>query len=99
MSVLQVEQPSYMTEDLTIFEGEARKFMERECVPHVEQRIKHDHIDRETWNKAGRAGLLLASTPDDYGGSGGTFAHEAVLIDLLGKNEITRASCRGKEET
>ena len=85
MSVLQVEQPSYMTEDLTIFEGEARKFMERECVPNVDKWIKQHHVDRETWNKAGKAGLLLASTPDDYGGSGGTFAHEAVLIDLLGK--------------
>jgi acyl-CoA dehydrogenase len=85
MSVLEVEKPSYMTEDLQIFEGEAGKFMERECVPNVDKWIKQHAVDRETWNKAGKAGLLLASTPDDYGGSGGTFAHEAVLIDLLGK--------------
>ena len=85
MSVLEVERPAYMTEDLQIFEGEARKFLERECVPHVDKWIKQHAVDRDAWNKAGKAGILCASTPDEYGGSGGTFAHEAVLIDLLGK--------------
>jgi len=85
MSVLQVESAAWMSEDLKVFEGEARKFMERECVPHSEKWIKQQHVDRATWTKAGQAGLLCASTPEEYGGAGGTFAHEAVLIDLLGR--------------
>jgi acyl-CoA dehydrogenase len=85
MGVLQVEPASYMTEDLQIFEGEARKFLERECVPHSDKWIKQQHVDRAAWKKAGEAGLLCASTPEAYGGPGGTFAHEAVIIDLLGK--------------
>lgn len=88
MGALQVEPASWMTEDLKVFENEARKFMERECVPHAEKWIKQQHVDRATWTKAGQAGLLCASTPEDYGGAGGTFAHEAVLIDLLGKMGI-----------
>jgi len=85
MSVLQVERASWMSEDLQVFENEARKFMERECVPHSEKWIKQQHVDRATWKKAGEAGLLCASTPEEYGGAGGTFAHEAVIIDLLGR--------------
>jgi acyl-CoA dehydrogenase len=85
MGALQVESPSWMNEGLRIFESEARKFLERECVPHAEKWIKQQHVDLAAWKKAGEAGLLCPSTPEEYGGAGGTFAHEAVLIDLLGK--------------
>ncbi len=85
MGVLQVDHASWMSEDLQIFDNEARKFLERECVPHSENWIKQQHVDRATWKKAGEAGLLCASTPEAYGGAGGTFAHEAVIIDNLGK--------------
>ena len=85
MGVLQVDHASCMSEDLQIFDNEARKFFERECVPHSEKWIKQQHVDRATWKKAGEAGLLCASTPEVYGGAGGTFAHEAVIIDHLGK--------------
>ncbi len=88
MAALQVESPSWMNEDLKIFEGEARKFFERECVPHAEKWIKQQHVDRAAWKKAGEAGLLCTSTPEEFGGAGGTFAHEAVIIDLLGKMGI-----------
>jgi acyl-CoA dehydrogenase len=88
MGVLQVERPSWMTEDLVVFDTEARKFMERECAPHAEKWIKQQHVDRSVWRKAGEAGLLCASTPEQYGGAGGTFAHEAVIIDHLGRMGI-----------
>ena len=85
MGVLQVDHASWMSEDLQIFDNEARKFFERECVPHAEKWIKQQHVDRAVWKKAGEAGLLCASTPEAYVGAGGTFAHEAVIIDNLGK--------------
>ncbi len=85
MTVLQVEAPSYVTEDLRIFEGGVAKFLEREAVPNNERYIAQRGVDRSLWNKAGEAGLLCASTPEEYGGAGGSFAHEAVIIDQLGK--------------
>jgi acyl-CoA dehydrogenase len=68
-----------MTEDLVLLEDQARRFMAAEFAPHVE-RWNEDHLyPREVWSKAGQAGLLCAGIPDEYGGAGGTFAHEAVI--------------------
>ncbi len=85
MTPLQVEAPQWMTEDLRIFEDGVAKFMEREVAPHYERYIKQQGVDRALWKKAGEQGLLCASMPEDYGGAGGSFAHEAVIIDQLGK--------------
>ena len=41
--------------------------------------------DAEAWTAAGRAGLLLADVPEEYGGGGGTFAHEAVVLEELAR--------------
>lgn len=37
-------------------------------------------IDREAWREAGTHGFLCASVPEQYGGGGGDFGHEAALI-------------------
>ncbi len=68
-----------MTEDLVLLEEQARRFMQAEFVPHLD-RWHDDHLyPREVWTKTGAAGLLCASMPEEYGGAGGTFAHEAVI--------------------
>ncbi|HEY4124715.1 MAG TPA: acyl-CoA dehydrogenase family protein [Rhizomicrobium sp.] len=85
MSTLAVEAPEWMTEDLRIFEDGVAKFMEREVAPNQQRYMKQQGVDRALWKKAGEQGLLCASMPEEYGGSGGTFAHEAVIIDQLGK--------------
>jgi acyl-CoA dehydrogenase len=88
MTALAVEAPDYMTEDLRIFEDGVAKFLAREAVPDNERYIAQHGVDRALWNKAGEAGLLCASMPEEYGGAGGSFAHEAVLIDQLGKTGV-----------
>ena len=70
-----------MTEDLRIFAEGVGKFLEREAVPNVDRYIQQHQVDRALWNKAGEAGLLCASMPEEYGGAGGTFAHEAAIIE------------------
>jgi acyl-CoA dehydrogenase len=79
MDVLNVPRPAWMTEDLVLLEDQAHRFMAAEFAPHVE-RWNEDHLyPREVWSKAGQAGLLCAGIPEEYGGAGGTFAHEAVI--------------------
>ena len=69
------------TEDLTLLRDNARRFFDRECVPHeLRWRAQH-HAERDIWTKAGAAGLLCASIPEQYGGGGGGFLHEAVITE------------------
>lgn len=76
---MPTSQSPWITEDLSIFQDAIRKFIERELVPHEERWWKQQHVDRETWRKAGEVGMLCASIPEAYGGGGGSFAHEAII--------------------
>ena len=69
------------TDDLTALREMARAFCEKEIAPNSERYIEQHHVDRDLWNKAGDLGLLCMSIPEEYGGGGGTFAHEAILIE------------------
>jgi acyl-CoA dehydrogenase len=68
-----------MSEDLVLLEEQARRFFAAELVPHVERWHENGIMDRDVWNKLGEAGLLCAGIPEEYGGAGGTFAHETVI--------------------
>jgi acyl-CoA dehydrogenase len=76
---LNLPRPAWMTEDLVLLEEQSRRFMADEFAPHVDRWHEKGIYEREVWLKAGEAGLLCASMPEEYGGAGGTFAHEAVI--------------------
>jgi acyl-CoA dehydrogenase len=84
MDVLNLPRPAWMSEDLVLLEEQAGRFIEAEFVPHIERWNEAGVYEREVWTKAGAAGLLGATVPEAYGGPGGTFAHEAVIIRALG---------------
>jgi long-chain-acyl-CoA dehydrogenase len=68
-----------MDKDLDALADLARRFFEKECAPNEERWGRHQQVDRDVWLKAGELGLLCLSIPEEYGGGGGTFAHEAVV--------------------
>ncbi|ONI70666.1 acyl-CoA dehydrogenase [Actinosynnema sp. ALI-1.44] len=71
---------TWLDDDLTAFRELARSFCEKELTPHQERWAEAKQVDRELWTKAGAVGLLNLSVPEEYGGGGGTFAHEAILL-------------------
>jgi acyl-CoA dehydrogenase len=58
----------------------ARAFFVKEVLPHAERLERQGHPDREHYLRAGELGLLGLSVPEQYGGGGGDFTHEAVLL-------------------
>ncbi|GLY69841.1 acyl-CoA dehydrogenase family protein [Amycolatopsis taiwanensis] len=77
---LQISKSAW-SQDLDDFRELARTFCQKELVPHQERWAAQGQVDRELWRKAGEVGLLALSIPEEYGGGGGTFAHEAVLYE------------------
>lgn len=74
-------QRAWMDEELEMLRASARRFFQRECVPNEMRWRAQHHADRDIWNKAGGAGLLCAAVPEQYGGGGGSFLHEAVICE------------------
>ncbi len=61
--------------------GSARKFFEREIVPHHRQWEKDGVAPRSIWRQAGEHGLLCVNIPEAYGGGGADRLAAAVLIE------------------
>lgn len=72
---------SWVDEDVIALKEMSTKFFEAELLPNQERFAEQKHVDREFWNKAGELGLLCASIPEEYGGGGGTYAHDFAVFD------------------
>jgi acyl-CoA dehydrogenase len=73
----------WMNPELESFRDAVRRFVASEVVPHQQRWREQQHVDRALWNQAGDMGLLLADIPEEYGGSGGNFAHQSVVFEEL----------------
>jgi acyl-CoA dehydrogenase len=91
MSVLNVERAPFMRdEEIVIFERSAAKFLdERAPERRVSGWRQAGVVERAMWREAGEAGLLCLSVPQEYGGAGGDFRHEVVLMELLAKKDVS----------
>ncbi|MFN8640409.1 MAG: acyl-CoA dehydrogenase family protein [Candidatus Binatia bacterium] len=66
-----------------LFREQFRRFAEKEIAPQVAQWNARGMSDRETWKKAGAAGFLGANQPVEYGGAGGDFLYDAIIIEEM----------------
>jgi acyl-CoA dehydrogenase len=71
----------WLTDDLDAFRDLAKSFCVKELAPNQERWAAQKEVDRDLWHRAGSVGLLCLSIPEEYGGGGGSFAHEAVLYE------------------
>ncbi|MGW0037672.1 acyl-CoA dehydrogenase family protein [Gordonia sp. NPDC003376] len=80
MSILFPDYRSpWESDDQTLLRAHAAEFFRKEATPHQERWAEQHQVDREFWTKAGAAGLLCLDVPEEFGGGGGDFGHEAIV--------------------
>ena len=84
MSVLDVPQPAFMNDP----EIQIVRRLRRLDSSNAKRRrsaspagARPGQVEREFWSQAGQAGLLGVSVPAEYGGLGGDFRHDIVLVE------------------
>ena len=87
--LLEKELSPWMDEELSIMRDAVRKFIEKEFSPVTKRWEEQGFVDRDAWLKAGESGLLCASIPEKWGGGGGNFKHEMILVEELAYAHVT----------
>jgi alkylation response protein AidB-like acyl-CoA dehydrogenase len=76
-------------QDHAAFRDTVRRFMEQEVAPHRARWEEQSHVDREVWNKAGAAGFLCASMPEQYGGVGVDKRFSVIVMEEAARINAT----------
>ena len=77
------------THEHELFRDTVRKFIEREIAPYHAQ-WEHDGIvPRDLWIKAGEAGMLCCTVPEEYGGLGLDYLFDVVVFEEMARSGFT----------
>jgi acyl-CoA dehydrogenase len=71
------------TAEHELFREQFRRFADKEIAPKIDGWNAGGTSDRETWRRAGAAGFLGACAPAEYGGAGGDFLYDAIVMEEM----------------
>ena len=78
-------QRSLFSEEQNFFRETAAKFIEKEILPNHSKWEKSGLVPKELWLKAGDIGLLCPNIPTEYGGIGGDFRFNVIIVEELAR--------------
>jgi len=70
----------WMTEEHEMLRESVKRYIDQKWVPRTAEFRELGKMPPEVWREAAANGLLCVSTPAEYGGGGGDFGHEAVIL-------------------
>ena len=79
---------SWNGEEVDAFRNNWARFVEAEMAPHDEEARHRGHVGHELWRRAGELGFLCVDIPEEWGGAGGDFRHEAVLHEEMARRAL-----------
>lgn len=80
-----MHESSWTTEEVRAFRKVVRDFVRTELAPRQARWREQHHQDEDAFVEAGALGMLLPDVGAEFGGGGGTFAHEAVVLEELAR--------------
>jgi acyl-CoA dehydrogenase len=82
-------QRSWSDPDLETYRDTVVRFIEKEVLPGDAAARERGNVGHAVWRKAGELGLLCADIPEEWGGAGGDFRHEAVVYEEMARRSLT----------
>ena len=76
-------------EDHAAFRDTVRRFVGQEVAPHHARWEEQTHVDRDIWTKAGAAGFLCATMPEEYGGVGVDKRFSVIVMEECARINAT----------
>lgn len=71
------------------FRDTVRKFIDKEISPYHAEWEEHGVVPRELWLKAGAAGMLCCTVPEEYGGLGLDYLFDVVVFEEMARSGFT----------
>ena len=75
--------------DHEAFRDTVRKFIDKEISPYHADWEEKGVVPRELWLKAGAAGLLCCTVPEEYGGLGLDYLFDVVVFEEMARSGFT----------
>ncbi|MDP1630642.1 MAG: acyl-CoA dehydrogenase family protein [Caulobacter sp.] len=90
MAALNLDRPAFLAEeDIVIFEDAVSRFFEEKAPEsRVAQWREAGVVERAFWTESAEAGLSCLGIPEEYGGMGGDYRHEVILMEQLGAKGV-----------
>ncbi|TFZ07163.1 acyl-CoA dehydrogenase [Ramlibacter henchirensis] len=85
-------QRTWEDTDLQAYRASVARFIENEMAPQDEAARRRGHVGHELWRRAGELGFLCADIPQEWGGAGGDFRHEAVFYEEMARRGLSGMS-------
>lgn len=76
-------QRAIFNDEHEMFRDAVRGFIRSEITPHFERWEEEGMVDRSYWTAGGAAGLLCPQIPEAYGGPGGDFKLNAIVVEEI----------------
>jgi alkylation response protein AidB-like acyl-CoA dehydrogenase len=82
-------QRALFNEEHEAFRDTVRRFIDKEIAPYHAQWEADGIVPRELWLKAGAAGMLCCTVPEEYGGLGLDYLFDVVVFEEMARSGYT----------